>query len=362
MSKVTYLLGAGASYGERENNHGTNIIKRGVPIISEFASTIQYLISNLVNNAYAIGNSYNEIITGLQEDEFNELISNLRKIQEICEMYPTIDTFAKQVYITHSKTLTTQYQELDIDYIKRILTAFLIAIQSPKKRDQRYDGFIASVIKEGKVFPPMTILSWNYDAQFEFAYSGYIEVQSMQHIWNELNVLNKTYPTLFDVSKPFAMIKLNGTADFKNNTKYFQVSSNQLDFEYIDNYFGGLDWPMAKMLYHYMRFDNYKNILSYSWEDSHRMKVLDAVQKRVIDTKELIVIGYSFPYVNREMDVQIIHSMPKLNTIYVQDPNYDEIESRLRAIVENDNQFVDKDIKIKEINNRSQFYIPASFD
>ena len=108
--------------------------------------------------------------------------------------------------------------------------------------------------------------------------------------------------------------------------------------------------------------DNYKNILSYSWEDSHRMKVLDAVQKRVIDTKELIVIGYSFPYVNREMDVQIIHSMPKLNTIYVQDPNYDEIESRLRAIVENDNQFVDKDIKIKEINNRSQFYIPASFD
>lgn len=37
MNKITYILGAGASYGERDKE---GEIKRGVPIISEFSIAI----------------------------------------------------------------------------------------------------------------------------------------------------------------------------------------------------------------------------------------------------------------------------------------------------------------------------------
>ena len=63
----------------------------------------------------------------------------------------------------------------------------------------------------------MTILSWNYDAQFELSYSGYsTESRYIPFLWKELNVLNKTYASNFNPNADFAMIKLNGTAFFSD--------------------------------------------------------------------------------------------------------------------------------------------------
>lgn len=359
MSKVTYLLGAGASFGKRREDGS---IERGIPTINEFSEEVDRLIVRIKSEAYNQLGEYKKDEMDITEDEFNDVLNKLEQLRDICELYPTIDTFAKQVYITHSNLLNPHVHEGDYEYIKRVLTAFLIAVQSEKSRDPRYDGFIASIIKEGKVFPSMTILSWNYDAQFELAYSGYAYERYIPYMWNELNVFDKTYPTQFNMDKPFAMVKLNGTAFFKDAGHPVMISSRQFDSQFIDPFFGGLQWSIPKFLYNFMHYINYANTLSYAWENSNRDNVLDVVKKRVVDTKELIVIGYSFPYVNREIDFQILQSMPNLETIYVQDPNFTEIESRLISIVGNDERKDDHNVQIRRVDNLSQFYLPAGFE
>ena len=121
--------------------------------------------------------------------------------------------------MTDGKFRTSDKDYIDYSRLKRYISAALLMMQSEENRDLRYDGFIASLIDEQRNFPPMTILSWNYDVQFEMAYSGYYtETRYIPCLWKELNVLNKMYPTEFDATKPFAMIKLNGTALFTDNT------------------------------------------------------------------------------------------------------------------------------------------------
>lgn len=48
MNKITYLLGAGASFGKRDANG--NII-RGVPIISEIGNAITQIRDKIIENS-----------------------------------------------------------------------------------------------------------------------------------------------------------------------------------------------------------------------------------------------------------------------------------------------------------------------
>lgn len=216
MSKVTYIWGAGASRGLRskaENRGDKGYIIRGVPVISEFKDAIDDVIKNITQRL-----SSNNLQISTNND-ISLLKRKMQALRKICIEFPTVDTYAKQLFITHA---TNEFDPIkDYQDLKQTLSLFLIMIQSVKKRDSRYDGFIASVISNEGKLPSTTILSWNYDVQFELAFSGY--AQSLYHQkyipcqWNSLNVLNKTYSTHFDVMYPFAMIKLNGTATFETN-------------------------------------------------------------------------------------------------------------------------------------------------
>ena len=219
MSKVTYLLGAGASFGKRDNLDGKKIFSRGLPVVNELEEAIDSLIprdmrgriDNSIDLSHQLG------ISNLSD--FQGLIRGLRQLKEMCASYPTIDTLAKQLFVTHRTFEFVDKSSVGYERLKSLLAVAILMLQSVQKRDLRYDGFIASLIKEDGTFPPMTILSWNYDAQFELAYSGYYkELRYIPALWKELNVLNKTYPTEFNPEAPFAMIKLNGTAFFTNMT------------------------------------------------------------------------------------------------------------------------------------------------
>lgn len=331
MSAVTYIWGAGASYGKRgkETAEGEKPILRGVPVINEFKYAIDTLIAN-------------------SSLELNPIKNDLKVLSQICEEYPTVDTFAKLLYVTKQPTFTN-YPGIDYEKLKRILSIFLLLQQNVRKRDSRYDGFIASVIKENGEFPPMTILSWNYDAQFEMAYSGYADRERyIPTLWKKLNVLHKTYNTSFDVNKPFGMIKLNGTAFFVEKDENKTL---------IDLFFGGYKNERdvhKKAASFYTEPERYDNTLSYVWEKDNRDHIIKVSQERVKNTRTLIVIGYSFPYVNREIDEQIIGSMDELREVVVQDPNSSEIVERIRSMV----PITGRKIEYLSYQNTSQFYIP----
>ena len=71
----------------------------------------------------------------------------------------------------------------------------------------------------------------------------------------------------------------------------------------------------------------------------------------------LVIIGYSFPYVNRAIDRDIFASMQRLKTIYIQDK--EGVSKEIKERVENIFEYIQRDkpsIVIKE--DISQFYIP----
>lgn len=330
MSKVTYLWGAGASFGERSEKG--NIV-RGVPIISEFPKAISSLISSLLGASKTRHSnpSYEEAIKYCISD-------NLELLQKYCASYPTIDTYAKMLFVTQKYS---EYERL-----KQILSVFLLYHQITFPRDLRYDGFIASLIDQAGNFPNINILTWNYDIQFETAYADYSKSgKFIPYLWNELNVINKTIGTQKIHETRFSITKLNGMALFINK------NSKSL----IDLLNGGYQNDKAKLeeLYKALNYISiYKNTLSYAWERNGDF--ITKVSERVKDTTSLVVIGYSFPYVNREIDRAIIQNMEHLERVYIQDPFANEIKESVEAVLSDKMSQVDIITK----TNTKQFFIP----
>ena len=321
MSKIVYLLGAGASYGEREkDDKGQEIfgvIKRGVPIVSEFSKTIDQVIINIRNG------DYNNTLPNSNElTDKDRVIKELNWLKESCENYPTIDTYAKMLYVKGEIGIYNR--------LKKALSVFLLLVQNVNKRDLRYDGFIASLITENGTLPDINILSWNYDAQFELASSGYEDQSNrdMLQIWGKLEILHKNIPLKTKQVNKFSITKLNGTAFsfYNDNHKIIDIFFNHQGQSLVN---------LSSILL--SDSENVQVGLSFAWEkeekdtSSKKETFIEQVQKKTFDAEVLVVIGYSFPYVNREIDRALLGNMFGLKKIYIQDPNPEEIKESLLA-------------------------------
>lgn len=361
MSKVIYLLGAGASYGSREvlplslqpfmsSDDAKPLagIGRGLPVLQEFSQAVEQLYSEIEN----ISNS-DEFIA---EKKFvqSEILTPLLRISK---EFPTIDTYAKMLYATK--------QSLQYVKFKSQLSIFFMIWQRLHKNDLRYDSFVASLIDADTLsLPSLTILSWNYDMQFEIAYSKYIiENPALWKIWDQLNVYCKTNTTLpkTNINHPFSFVKLNGSALFHSSERDRQslrfVLQDTLWCTYSEKDFWHEIYELYSNSQYKHEFDvpKYKNELAYCWDSNGKNEILDYITKRSSDSETLVIIGYSFPYVNREIDRHIFSSMPSLKTIYVQDVNAVNIAERVKAIYE----YLKKDApKIISKTDVGQFFIP----
>ncbi len=337
MSKVTYLLGAGASYGSR--NKETGWIERGLPIISEFPQALDQLIFELGDH-----NPYS--------DKESKLVEELQWLKQKCIEYPTIDTYAKILYVNGTGT------DSEYLHLKRVLALFFLLFQNKEMRDLRYDNFIASLIGKNKELPPIDILTWNYDAQLEFAFSEYFSKEGVENLWrNRLNVMNKTYfHTYFAQNEKFSITKLNGTAFFEKNkdgrTRVIDMLLSDMTNEekieqskhiLLEDYdANNLDLPQSG--------------ISYVWENGLDSEILPTIEHRIANTEVLVVIGYSFPYVNRPTDKRLLVSMDKLRKIYIQDPRAKQIAETIMTLCPLQKE------QIVCIDSNNQFIIPYELD
>ena len=77
----------------------------------------------------------------------------------------------------------------------------------------------------------------------------------------------------------------------------------------------------------------YTSSISFAWEDSDEKKTyLSELCNHIASTNVLIIIGYSFPFFNREIDRKIIGSMKNIEKVYFQAPDADNIKERFQAI------------------------------
>lgn len=338
--KITYLLGAGAS-------------ANAIPIVADMYNRIKEVLEYLAseNSQY----STNTIIALAESPQtepkqiLGELINELEwLIGEAGDFY-TIDTLAKKYYFTN----LDNYRRLKRCLIFYLTLEQFVKIPShPRNKymfikqlvDNRYSSFIAAIASKQKsgiaLNENIKILSWNYDQQLELALKQFndsktiddIKIQFCIHpnsnsiddaidedninrfqivkingnaVWDYLDSNQYKYLSIFDSKasgdkpiKTFIDFFFNHVQNLSTNTKYFNFSWEALDRDHTENYksYGG---------------------------------IIGQVENIAADTEILVIIGYSFPIFNREIDKMIFNKMSNLKKIYIQDANPEQIKSTI---------------------------------
>jgi hypothetical protein len=269
--KITYLFGAGASC-------------ETLPIASKLGEDIGTLSNEIVDLAKK--HSSKTEITG------EPLIESLHWLSIIAKDHYTIDTIAKKLFMRNNANSIKMLGKL-----KATLLCYLWYRQLRKPSDKRYDGFLATILQTDNYSNPvlpnsLRFLTWNYDILFERAFYEFCE----------------SYDYMLDyIFKGNKIIHLNGMSDVvpysnsplsANYQKYkkalFQNTKEPLEYV-IELFIECMDFPSLKSIVPQ---------ISFAWED----KKYEEAQSSVRDTNKLVVIGYSFPYFNRNIDKYLITS------------------------------------------------------
>lgn len=368
MANVTYLLGAGAS-------------ANSLPVIQNFNERL-IIVSKILKDITSLNQK--EKIRTVNTERIKtkkQVINDLEWLIESASSHQTIDTLAKKFYHKNHG---------DLVRLKRILIFFFqfeqklgplireyIEVESvfndnriKENFDKRYDSFIAAILKNNptgiSLLDNVKVLSWNYDCQFEIALQKYTaysirETKINYQIFPNAGSFTFNNP-LFDKGK-FGFIKLNGSAEYDpflfyqdSQKKHFLESEEEDEVELIDIL---LDFYSKSV-----EMENTQNshitYFNYSWEIvgeftnkyAGYMSNIQNAYSIAETTDILVVIGYSFPFFNREIDRQIMNSK-SIGKVYVQDL---DPTSRIFTIQESFSNLRNK--KIQPINFTNSFFLP----
>lgn len=341
MSKVTYYVGAGASY-------------YSLPTVNEMEDRIR-IFRNFLNEV--------RDQKKINNDFLSNFINELNSLIQISRQYTSLDSYAKTLAIS-----TDNNARLKLLRLKIILNSYLLFEQltkpddiifyediglfvpsSPKYKkvsddlherismtvDKRYMHFWARHINDRHThnLKDVNIISWNYDLQFELSFAKIRPTFSLHNIQQELQIFPSKVIKSVDLDKS-CILKLNGTAGLYTE-KGVPGIDNLIEFESDQlNLMNSLDLLIKILEMNYNR-ESVKLHFSFAWEnDDLFVEARKLAQQIVQKTKVLISIGYSFPEYNLDVDRIIFADVSNVEKIYVQVRREDEqgIRNRIRSI------------------------------
>jgi hypothetical protein len=337
MAKIVYLFGAGASVGT-------------LPLVNEMSDRLSELIKTLSSSQFLLSESeiFNDLEVGQnqsKERHRRDMLNALTELKSICDNHFSIDTFAKK--------LTIRGDTNGLKKLKISLCVFFVFEQLIHRPNSRYDFFFASLIESIYRLPNnIRILSWNYDSQFEIAFSEFSQKKDISVNQDLLRVFNRANRIIRSDVEGFSIFKLNGSTElrFQNNrpsgTYYFNLdSSSTLDRNHLE-----------QIVKSYVSATYYRDLVpsfKFAWEQEFNSEFTKIIIEETKDADVLVVIGYSFPYFNRTVDKGIISEMKNLSRVYFQSPEAKELIERFKSI--KDDLSEDKLIPISDVK---YFYIP----
>ena len=326
---ITYLLGAGAS-------------AQALPIVRK------------VEGSPSMSQAFIQLAQQLEQFEYDaiykdyiiELKKNLKWLADGTDEFGTPDTYAKYLFLSNPP---------ELNKLKNSLSAYFIFEQIlNKKFDKRALIFLTSIIQEGLIFPEnIKILNWNYDFQMQLAAEVFAEerytmgdgasVHSPGLVQYFPGLGNNNYPA----SNQTSLVHLHGIAGAFYNHGFQRLNSiyEKKENRAIDNILQILTTTV---------FDQ-GNLLSFAWENNATSQNRrEYVKKVALNTDILVVVGYSFPFFNRQIDKEIFSHLKeggRLKKIYFQDPYKSGIFLQ--------NQFnLSDSIEIKTIVEKDNYFIP----
>jgi len=212
--------------------------------------------------------------------------------------FATVDTLARYYYLRNKPNELYRLKKVIDGYftLRQFTLEGKYLIQDSERKqprkdyDSRYDSLLAAILEPGAIFKDdVSFVSWNYDLEFERSLAKF----KGSHIIEKIDQLYHINGHSLPPSERF------------NDTDLGWM-------QYLDSQ-GGHD-------------------IRYAWERLTDVKA--ELKTRLANTTHLVVIGYSFPVFNREVDRQIL-AAPNLKKVYLQDlpKALPGIENRVKALL-----------------------------
>lgn len=329
MAKITYLLGAGASY-------------YACPILEKQAEMMIRVANNEIGRLHLYCRdgsentrlpNYTSIIDLNQHNE-NEykILFYMGYFGEKAKEYGTIDTYARKLFLNNEnieyrllKMSVSVFFDLWENFYHKHF--FVFEENYFNKIDNRYKSLFSVLLdnNNGKISlnNDFKFITWNYDLQLEEAFRLFL---GDNNSIKDFDFINSNYLKFKkDInSTNNDIFHLNGHRGF-----FREVLQNS-EKEFSLNYAGNLDdyWKYLTNLYQATftgnaKFDNYIN---YAWEHNLNDAFFQQISKILSETDVLVIIGYSFPAFNRKIDQFMLSKLNKnkVKKIIYQDPNAEE--------------------------------------
>jgi hypothetical protein len=342
-TRITYLFGAGASVGNgyllNTTDMNTIRIKEnpvGIPVVENLNIDIGIFLRNIFESNVATNKEFAEL-----KKLFYSLYNEFKDIF-------SYDTYAKSLYEKHG------IDHIKYNELKLLLKCYLIYRQNATAGDKRYDLLFATLITNKKIPSNINFLSWNYDTQVEISLSKFTSIEKNMRFFQFVDIDP-------DTDKTPKLIKLNGSiSEIEDDFKY-SIPSKASQIR-LENEILGL-------------FKEFKNggipIISFSWEQNDLVKKRRERAKIVLsNTDILIIIGYSFPTLNRKVDKELLEALPTATKFYIQcgsEKDYEEIVSKIGALCpKHKRQKIGPEYNswynIEYIPQNKEFYVPFEFE
>jgi hypothetical protein len=331
--KILYLLGAGAS-------------AKVLPLARSVDDTNGNLLTPGLAHALR-GINFNALFPREENNLKHFLLEVQKRFEDLAtnaDLFGDVDTFAKFLYIKG------KHQELT-DLKKTLTQYFIIAQLLNELKDSRYLSWLIGIMEKPTFPDDVKILSWNYDFQVQLASINFGQLEDIKHSGSGYSYGQsyiRHYPHLdpFPNNEPLSLIHLNGIAGYKAPQDAHAVSVFQ------NTYLSSFD-----KIYDFLK-DIENPLIQFAWEKSGNLqKKIDLINQMIDNTTILVVIGYSFPFYNRETDKKIFEKLKgdgKLKKIYYQDPVLDGKELISKFDLR-------ESLEIVHISNVSVFHIPFEY-
>lgn len=360
MAKITYLLGAGASY-----NACPILEKQAEMMINVASAEIDRLKFSPDRNGLFSKIDFENIydLNKFQNSEY-KILWYMYNFGIKAKEYNTIDTYARKLYLNKEfkeykllKMCVSVFFDLWENFYH---SKFNLKEKIPfKKIDDRYKSLFSVLLENEndkiKLNSNFKFITWNYDLQLIETFRLFLG----NHLFRNLNSINSNNLKFKREDKSINndVFHLNGHRGFfkdilDNDEKEIVLNySNSLDV-----YWGNLQNLFQATILNNAKFDNYIN---YAWEHDLSDDFFKNISKVLNETEILIIIGYSFPAFNRKIDQFLFKHLNcnVLKKIIYQDPNADK--EMIINLFEDIYCYEEVDIKIlTDEKSLKQFYLP----
>ena len=368
---VLYLFGAGASAKAIPVVHGLpGDMKKIADRLKEWGLNIPQVSPEIIERA--------EIIC----TDLHELADTINEVEKSQGIKCTVDDYMS--HLEKKPYGQAKYQKSKSTLATYFLLKQFFNTDKPIQLDERYGDWLRNIVpdrKQEKFANNIRCLTWNYDMQMELAYYQYFPKESPVTPCEIINAFS--YPQPFrKVANPSQLgIHLNGIVLPTKNLQFtedeplykhfvgviaelFHTTDGQ---NHAKNKFSPSGWG-SKFLKKLLDISQHYT-LQFHWDrHTYNPYGMDPVfdrtelEKAIVEHKILenaacvVVVGYSFPGCNGNMDRKILRSLKNRPVkIYIQDPEAKAVRERIIQQFEWPEEYQNR---IIPITGTSSFFIP----